>query len=74
MLPDDAETRQKAFDLIMQVLGATAHYSAGDRERMARIAELFNADPQLSASRIRALAAANENPVNAKALRRIRTS
>jgi hypothetical protein len=67
MLPDDAETRQKAFDLIMQVLGATGSYSDGDRERMARIADLFKVDPQLSASRIRALAAANENPAPAKA-------
>jgi Protein of unknown function (DUF3141) len=67
MLPNDAEARQKAFDLIMQVLGATGSYSDGDRERLARIADLFGADPQLSASRVRALAAANENPAPAKA-------
>jgi hypothetical protein len=52
MLPDDPEARQKAFDLIMQVLGARDDYSDGDRERLTRIASLFGA---------------SENPVSAKA-------
>jgi hypothetical protein len=65
MLPNDAEARQKAFDLIMQILGATGSYSDGDRERMARIADLFGADRQLSAAPNPALAAANENPAQA---------
>jgi Protein of unknown function (DUF3141) len=67
MLPDDAETRQKAFDLIMQVLGARGEYSAGDHERLARIAGLFGTDAQLAATPNLALASANENPINAKA-------
>jgi hypothetical protein len=67
MLPDDPEARQKAFDLIMQVLGVRDDYSDGDRERLTRIASLFGADAQLSASRNLALSAANENPVSAKA-------
>jgi hypothetical protein len=67
MLPDDAEARQKAFDLIMRILGATGSYSASDRERLTRIGDLFGADQQLSASRNLALAAANENPTPAPA-------
>ena len=67
MLPDDAEVRQRAFDLIMQVLRARGEYSAGDQERMAHIAGLFGADAQLSAAANPALAAANENPAPAKA-------
>ncbi len=67
MLPDDPETRQKAFDLIMQVLGARGEYSSGDQERIARIAGLFGADGRLTAAPNLALAAANENPAQAKA-------
>jgi hypothetical protein len=65
MLPDDPQVRQKAFDLIMQVLRARGEYSAGDQERLARIAELFSADAQLSATPNPALAATNENPAQA---------
>ena len=65
MLPDDPEARQKAFDLIMQVLGARGEYSAGDHERIARIAGLFGADGQLTAAPNLALAAANENQAKA---------
>ena len=67
MLPDDAEVRQRAFDLIMQVLRARGEYSAGDQERMARVAGLFGADAQLSAAPNPALSAANENPAPAPA-------
>ncbi len=67
MLPDEPEARQKAFDLIMQVLGASGEYSSGDQERIARIAGLFGADGRLTAAPNLALAAANENPAQAKA-------
>jgi pimeloyl-ACP methyl ester carboxylesterase len=67
MLPDDPQARQKAFNVIMQVLGARGEYSDGDRERLARIAGLFGADEQLAAAQNLALAAANENPAQAKA-------
>jgi pimeloyl-ACP methyl ester carboxylesterase len=66
MLPDDPETRQKAFDLIMQVLNARGEPSAEDETRIARIAGLFGVDAQLAAPGNRALAA-NENPPPARA-------
>ena len=65
MLPDSPDTRQKAFDLIRQVLAARGEFSAGDHERLERIAGLFGADEQLSV--VPNLALANENPVQAKA-------
>ena len=67
MLPDDPEVGQRAFNLIMQVLGARGEYSAEDRERIGRIAGVFGVEGQLSAAPNLALAAANENPVNAEA-------
>jgi pimeloyl-ACP methyl ester carboxylesterase len=44
MLPPDAETRAKAFDLIKQVLSARGELSADDKKRLADIAGLFRAD------------------------------
>jgi pimeloyl-ACP methyl ester carboxylesterase len=41
MLPADLEMRQKAFELIAQVLGARGAPSAEERERMRRVAHLF---------------------------------
>jgi hypothetical protein len=67
MLPDDPEVRQRAFNLIMQVLGARGEYSAEDRERIGRIAGVFGVDGQLSAAPNLALATANENPAQARA-------
>jgi hypothetical protein len=67
MLPDDPEVRQRAFNLIMQVLGARGEYSAEDRERIGRIAGAFGVDGQLSAAPNLALAATNENPAQARA-------
>jgi hypothetical protein len=44
MLPEDPEIRQKAFDLIVQVLSARGELSAEDRQRLGRVAELFGVD------------------------------
>jgi Protein of unknown function (DUF3141) len=44
MLPPDAETRTKAFDLIKLVLSARGDLSADDKKRLADIAGLFRAD------------------------------
>ncbi len=44
MLPPDAETRAKAFDLIKQVLSARGELSADDKKRLADIAGLFRTD------------------------------
>jgi hypothetical protein len=41
MLPADADTRAKAFDLIGQVLGATGPLSAEDNARLAQVGRLF---------------------------------
>ena len=49
MLPDDADTRRKAFDLIGDVLDARGRHSARDRERMERIGGLFGVERRLSA-------------------------
>jgi Protein of unknown function (DUF3141) len=44
MLPPDAETRRKAFDLIRQVLEARGALSAQDSARMGEVARLFGVD------------------------------
>jgi hypothetical protein len=44
MLPGDPAVRQKAFDLITEVLSTTGTYSAQDHERLRRVAQLFSAD------------------------------
>ena len=49
MLPDDADTRRKAFDLIGDVLDARGRHSARDRERIERIGRLFGVERRLSA-------------------------
>ena len=52
MLPSDAETRQKAFDLIKQVLGARGEMSPEDEKRMSEVARLFAIDKERSADQI----------------------
>jgi hypothetical protein len=47
MLPDDSRSRQKAFDLIKQVLRARGSYSQQDRERLQQIGRLFGVDEPL---------------------------
>jgi hypothetical protein len=44
MLPADADTRRKAFDLIKQVLSARGELSAEEKERLQRIAPAFGLD------------------------------
>ena len=41
MLPPDAETRQKAYGLISQLMSATGELSAEDKKRMSEIEQLF---------------------------------
>ena len=52
MLPSDAETRQKAFGLIKQVLGARGEMSPEDEKRMSEVARLFEVDKKRSADQI----------------------
>jgi hypothetical protein len=44
MLPPDAETRHKAFELIRQVRGARGEWSADEEARMHEVARLFGVD------------------------------
>ena len=60
MLPDDSDTRQKAFDLICQVLTARGESSAHDQERIERVGRLFHVDGQLRAPRNLVIAADNQ--------------
>jgi pimeloyl-ACP methyl ester carboxylesterase len=46
MLPEDAAVRQKAFDLINQVLSARGEYSDQDLQRIERLGRLFRVDKQ----------------------------
>jgi hypothetical protein len=41
MLPSDAETRSRAFDLIREVMSAAGKLSAEDEKRLHEIAGLF---------------------------------
>jgi hypothetical protein len=52
MLPPDAETRLKAFDLIKQVLSARGELSAEDKKRTSEVARLFGADEEAIAGRV----------------------
>jgi hypothetical protein len=51
MLPADADTRRKAFDLIKQVLSARGELSAEEKERLQRIAPAFGVDEASPAAR-----------------------
>jgi pimeloyl-ACP methyl ester carboxylesterase len=50
MLPPDAATRQKAFDLICEVLSARGWHSGEDLKRIRRVGALFDVDGQLRAN------------------------
>jgi pimeloyl-ACP methyl ester carboxylesterase len=49
MLPEDSATRQKAFDLICEILKARGDSSSEDQRRIQRISGLFEVDGRLSA-------------------------
>jgi hypothetical protein len=48
MLPSDTAARQRAFDLICEVLSARGQHSSEDRKRIRRIGGLFDTDGELS--------------------------
>jgi pimeloyl-ACP methyl ester carboxylesterase len=51
MLPPEPETRQKALELISQVLSARGELSADDRERLQRVRRLFGKEDRLTVVR-----------------------
>ncbi|MFZ0147775.1 MAG: DUF3141 domain-containing protein [Xanthobacteraceae bacterium] len=53
MLPPEPEVRQKAFDLIKNVLSALGELSADDRERLQRVSRLFGKEDRLTVVRNR---------------------
>jgi pimeloyl-ACP methyl ester carboxylesterase len=67
LLPEDAGTRQKAFDLVCQVLSARGEYSDQDLQRVERLARLFRVDGQLHPVRSPTPAPEDFEPLRAKA-------
>src|ERR1700733_7536926 len=67
MLPEDATTRQRAFDLICEVLQARGKPSSEDQKRIQRIGGLFQLSCRLSANANLAIASdlRNEPPARA---------
>jgi pimeloyl-ACP methyl ester carboxylesterase len=67
MLPEDATTRQRAFDLICEVLQARGKPSSEDQKRIQRIGGLFQLGCRLSANANLAIASdlRNEPPARA---------
>jgi hypothetical protein len=53
MLPADAESREKAFALINQVLSARGELSAEDTKRLGEIARLFGLDGAATRTHLR---------------------
>jgi hypothetical protein len=51
MLPEDPGLRQRAFELIVQVLSARVELSAEDRQRLQHVAELFGVGERLSGTK-----------------------
>ena len=61
MLPEDRDSRQQAFELIRQILGARGSLSADDEAKLAEIARLFGL-PETDSSR-------KESPVKPRVVR-----
>ena len=66
MLPADAETRRKAFDLIRQILEARGELSTEDKRKLDEIARLFGVDEESNGALALAVSPFRKQP-NAKA-------
>jgi hypothetical protein len=62
MLPPEPEMRQKAIDLIKDVLSAPGELSSDDRDRLQRIARLFGKEDRLTVVRDSAVSARSKSP------------
>ena len=67
MLPPDADSRRKAFELIKEVLSARGEMSADEQSRLTRIAGLFGLDEGSPARRSLALVVDPQEEPQAKA-------
>jgi hypothetical protein len=67
MLPDDADTRQQAVDLICQVLNVRGETSAQDKERIQEVRRLFRVDGQSRVTRDLAVPSHKKKELQAKA-------
>jgi pimeloyl-ACP methyl ester carboxylesterase len=67
MLPPNATARQKAFDLICEVLSARGSHSGEDLKRIRRIGALFDVDDQLRANTNLSIAADSRTEPQARA-------
>ena len=64
MLPPEPEVRRKAFELIKELMSARGELTETDKERLARVAGLFDVDDGLVASRkVVALPSIREEPL-----------
>jgi pimeloyl-ACP methyl ester carboxylesterase len=61
MLPPEPEMRQKAIDLIKDVLSAPGELSSDDRDRLQRIARLFGKEDRLTVVRDSAVSARSKS-------------
>jgi hypothetical protein len=69
MLPPEPEIRQKALDLIKEVLSARGELSTDDQERLQRIGRLFGKEDRLTVVRSPSLASADLSGTTSKARR-----
>jgi hypothetical protein len=67
MLPPEPEIRQKALDLIKDVLSARGELSADDRERLQRIGRLYGKEDRLAVVRSPSLASTDVRGTASKA-------
>jgi hypothetical protein len=59
MLPHEPEIRQKALDMIKDVLSARGELSADDRERLQRVGRIFAKEDRLAVVRSPSLASSD---------------
>jgi pimeloyl-ACP methyl ester carboxylesterase len=67
MLPPEPEIRQKAHDMIKDVLSARGELSAGDRERLRQIGPLFSQEDRLAVVKSPSLASTNVRGTKSRA-------
>ncbi|MFZ0100660.1 MAG: DUF3141 domain-containing protein, partial [Pseudolabrys sp.] len=59
MLPPDTESREKAYDIIAQIMSAKGELSADDKKRMDEVAKLFGVETATRKSHLRAVSKAS---------------